>query len=80
MASNEYSFGVSTEVIWSTHILMGLFFVYVGYELIMHKKLPVYISLIIVVLGSLAFLYHLHLWIESASASREKLRDKSRAK
>ena len=72
MTTNNYEFGVSNEVIWGSHILMGLFFVYVGYELIMNKKLPVYASLTIVVLGALAFLYHLHLWIESASASRAK--------
>ena len=60
-----YSFGVSSEVIWSSHILMGLFFVYIGYELIMHKKIPEYLALIIVVLGAVGGLYHLHLWIES---------------
>ncbi len=66
--SYKYSFGVPTEVIWSTHILMGVFFVYIGYELIMHKKIPEYMALIIAILGALALFYHLHLWYESASS------------
>ena len=60
-----YNFGVSNEIIWSSHILMGLFFVYIGYELIMHRKIPEYLSLIIVVLGAMAGLYHTHLWYET---------------
>jgi len=35
---NEYSFGVPNEFIWSSHILMGLFFVFIGYEIIINKK------------------------------------------
>ena len=61
----NYSFNVPSEVIWSSHILMGLFFIYIGYELIMHKKIPEYLALIIVVLGATGGLYHLHLWIEA---------------
>jgi hypothetical protein len=60
-----YSFGVPSELIWSSHILMGLFFVYIGYALIMHRKIPEYLSLIVVVLGAIGGLYHLHLWYDS---------------
>ena len=67
-----YHFGVSSEIIWSSHILMGLFFVYIGYELIMHKKIPEYLALIIVVLGAVGGLYHLHLWIESLTKGSSK--------
>jgi len=63
---NEYHFGVSNELIWSSHILMGLFFIYVGYEVIMKQKIGVPVALTLVVLGALAGLYHAHLWYNSA--------------
>ena len=65
MKQNYYSFGIPNEAIWLSHILMGLFFVYIGYELVMHKKIPEYLALVIVVLGATGGLYHLHLWYES---------------
>ncbi len=61
----KYHFGVSNELIWSSHLIMGIFFVYVGYELIMKRKLPTYVALIIVVLGAIGALYHLHIWYEN---------------
>lgn len=64
-ANNTYSFGVANELIWSSHLLMGLFFIYVGYELIMKRKLSIPVALIIVVLGAVGALYHAHLWYES---------------
>ncbi len=67
--NNEYHFGVSTEIIWSSHVLMGLFFIYVGYELIMKRKLSIAVALTLVVLGALAALYHAHLWYESRRSS-----------
>jgi len=66
--NNEYHFGVSTEIIWSSHILMGLFFIYVGYELIMKRKLSIAVALTLVVLGAVAALYHAHLWYESRTS------------
>jgi len=62
-----YSFGVSSEIIWSSHVLMGLFFIYVGYELILKRKISVPVSLILVVLGAIGALYHVHLWYDSLS-------------
>jgi hypothetical protein len=64
-ASYTYSFGVANELIWSSHLLMGLFFIYVGYEIIMKRKLSIPVALIIVVLGAVGALYHAHLWYES---------------
>jgi len=61
---SNYHFGVSNELIWSSHILMGLFFVYIGYQLVMHKKIPEYLALTIVVLGAIGGLYHIHLWYD----------------
>lgn len=62
----KYHFGIPNETIWISHILMGLFFIYIGYELLMKRKLPIYISLVLVVLGALGALYHLHLWYEES--------------
>jgi len=62
--TSTYHFGVPFEIVWSSHILMGIFFVYIGYELIMHRKIPEYLALIIVVLGATGGLYHTHLWID----------------
>ena len=69
-SSHKYSFGVPSEAIWGSHILMGLFFIYVGYELIMKRKLSTPIALIVVVLGALAALYHIHLWYEGYSSKK----------
>jgi hypothetical protein len=66
-----YHFGVPNELIWSSHIVMGIFFVYIGYELIMRKKIPEYLALIIVVLGAIGGLYHLHIWFESVSSAKK---------
>ena len=61
----QYHFGVSNELVWSSHILMGLFFIYVGYEIIMKQRLSVPVAMTIVVLGALGALYHAHLWYEN---------------
>ena len=61
---NKYHFGVPYEIVWLSHILMGIFFVYIGYKLVMHKKIPEYLALVIVVIGSTGGLYHLHLWLD----------------
>ena len=68
----KYSFGMPNEAIWGSHILMGLFFVYVGYELIMKRKLSIPIALVVVVLGALAVLYHIHLWYEGLTSSHKQ--------
>jgi Kef-type K+ transport system membrane component KefB len=61
----KYSFGVSNELIWTSHLLMGIFFIYVGYELILKRKISIPVALILVVLGAVGALYHAHLWYES---------------
>ena len=65
----KYSFGVPSEFIWGSHILMGLFFVFIGYEIIMHRKIATYLALLLVVLGATGGLYHIHLWYESSKGS-----------
>ena len=66
----KYSFGMPSEAIWGSHILMGLFFIYVGYELVMKRKLSIAVALTLVVLGALAALYHIHLWYEGYSSKK----------
>ena len=64
-----YHFGVSSEIIWLSHLLMGLFFIYVGYEIILKRKISLPVSLTLVVLGATGALYHAHLWYESRTSS-----------
>jgi len=59
---DEYHFGVPNKFIWSSHILMGIFFIYIGYEIIVRKQIPIYLALVVVILGALGALYHAHLW------------------
>ena len=68
---NTYSFGVSSEIIWSSHVLMGLFFIYVGYELILKRKISVPVSLTLVVLGAIGALYHVHLWYDNFEKNKK---------
>ena len=64
MSKGEYQCGVPDKFIWGSHLLMGAFFVYVGYYALLTKKpLSVAIALILVVLGALGALYHAHLWL-----------------
>lgn len=54
---SEYEFGVSGEMIWTTHILIGFYFIFLGYY-----KLEKIHSYILVVLGVIMIGYHSHLW------------------
>jgi len=63
----KYHFGVPNELVWSSHILIGIFLVYVGYELVMHHKISIPIALVVVVLGAIGGLYHMHLWYDQTS-------------
>ena len=65
--TEEYNFHVPGEIIWISHIIMGLFFIYVGYSMLINIKLPQYINVSVIVLGVLAILYHAHIWIVEAT-------------
>ena len=56
-----YNFGVPGPVIWTTHIIIGLFLFYAGYQLYQKKSLTPVMTVTILVLGALAALYHAHL-------------------
>jgi hypothetical protein len=60
--TQTYHFGVPAKLVWTSHVLMGLFFLYLGYLLIEKKPISKYISISIIILGVLAVLYHSHLY------------------
>jgi len=58
----NYHFGVSGEFIWSIHILLGLYFIYLGYNSISNIPIGKNSGIILVVLGSVMALYQAHIW------------------
>ena len=56
-----YSFGVPSVAIWSVHILVGLYFLWLGYKLLDIEKFKLH-SVILLILGALMVFYHAHLW------------------
>ena len=59
---DKYHFGVPGVAVWLSHILSGLLLVYVGYMTLNKKSIPQVISIILIVTGCLAGLYHAHIW------------------
>jgi len=57
-----YHFGVPSMAVWIQHILSGVLLLYIGYEGLTTGKISKNMSLILVVVGVLAALYHAHLW------------------
>lgn len=60
-----YHFGIPGIFVWITHILMGIFLVYIGYKVLNNKPISQINSLVLIILGVLAILYHLHLWYDN---------------
>ena len=58
----HYQFGVPGIAIWGGHIVMGVFFAYVGKQLL-DGMVSRNIALTIMILGVLAVVYHVHLAI-----------------
>ena len=58
----SYHFGVPGYVIWTTHILVGILFLYTGYTTYHKDKLPEYISVLYLILGVVVILYHGYLF------------------
>lgn len=57
-----YHFGVPGYAVWTSHILIGIYLVYVGWVLYDKKRLDKYAPIVLIVLGVLAALYHSHIW------------------
>ena len=66
-----YSFGVPSFVIYSQHILIGLYFMYLGYTLIETNKYRIH-GVILMSMGVLMFFYHAHLWYLSKFSKNKK--------
>lgn len=58
----EYSLGVPGFVIWPTHILIGAFIAFIGYNILYKIPINTNFGLLLILLGSTAIFYHLHLW------------------
>lgn len=62
MTSVVYSYEVPGYFIWIIHIFIGLFLFYVGYMVLNSKPLNQFSSLVLIILGSFALVYHTHLY------------------
>lgn len=58
----KYYGGLKGPIIWTTHILMGIFFAYIGYLLMNNKPVPKPMAIVVLSLGLLAVVYHAYLW------------------
>ena len=56
-----YSFGVPLAAVWLTHILVGVYFLWLGYKLTDMKQYKLH-GIVLIVLGALMATYHAHLW------------------
>ena len=56
-----YSFGVPGVGVWTSHLLIGFFLVYIGYKLNKNEPINKNFAIALIVLGALAILYHAHL-------------------
>ena len=68
----KYHFGVPGIAVWIQHILSGLLLLYIGYQGLTTGKISKNMSLILVVVGVLAALYHLHLWYYNSKNKNSK--------
>ena len=65
----KYSLGVPGLLIWVTHIVLGAYFIYLGYTLF-SNKMKIH-SLLLFSLGLLMALYHAHLWFLHSNHEHE---------
>lgn len=65
--TSTYHFGVPAQLVWSGHIIMGLYLVYVGWMLYDKKKIDRFAPIGLIVLGVLGILYHAHIWFVDRS-------------
>ena len=57
----KYSNGLSAALVHGIHMLVGVYFIYLGYLLVNKKNLS-YNNTILIVLGVVSALYQLYLW------------------
>ena len=68
-----YHFGIPGVAIWLFHIIVGLVVAFIGYQILNNKPVPQFIAIIFIVLGSLAVVYHSHIWYLYASGKEEEM-------
>ncbi len=61
--TDSYHYGLSGPVVWSLHIIFGIFFIYLGYASLKNVRMPDYVYIGIIVIGVIAILYHSHIWL-----------------
>ena len=61
--TDTYHYGLSGPIIWGMHIIFGLFLIYFGYVSFKNVRMPDYIYIGLIVIGSIAILYHTHIWL-----------------
>lgn len=59
---SEYHFGLSGVSVWLGHILLAIYFIYLGYKLNSSIEFKNH-GLVIVSMGVLMLSYHGHLWL-----------------
>ena len=69
----KYSLGVPGALIWATHILLGVYFVYLGY-ILSSNKMRIH-SLVLFSLGVVMASYHAHLWFLHSKIKSEEEHD-----
>lgn len=66
---SDYHFGIPSIAIWLSHIIFGLYFIYLGYNLINLDDFKIH-GMILSSMGVLMLSYHAHLWyLESTDES-----------
>ena len=66
---DTYHFGVPKKVIWSLHILIGIYFICLGY-IMLETKFKIH-GVILIILGALMSAYQSHLWILHSKQEHE---------
>lgn len=68
--SYTYAYNLPGSVVWSLHIIVGLIISFIGYNQLVDGNMIVWskarlqtASIVMVVLGAMMALYHLHLWL-----------------
>lgn len=62
-----YHFGLPGQLIWSVHIVFGLFLAYVGSELMANRPLDRRIPQVLLMVGVIMALYHAHIWYSQST-------------
>jgi hypothetical membrane protein len=70
--SSTYHFGVPGYLVWTSHILIGFFLIYVGWILYEKKRMDKYTPILLIVVGVLAALYHAHIWFTELDGEKKK--------